>query len=102
MLDHQGGETIAVYEHNLLTFLANFFDILAGCHCEVAGCDKYTLACALAGKSTDKRLKLFSSNGILPAFRLQINSLKPQSVFFYHAINSFVATSLGDLSSLGS
>ena len=89
MLDQQVSERRTVDQNNLVL---NFSHIFLGRFRETASGDKNSFARLLSMQCTDERLNFFAPYlSVIPAFGLQIDSVKPKLVFFDHGIDAAVA-----------
>src|SRR5438445_3827883 len=88
VLDHEIAQTLTINQYHLLM---HFFRILDGGALESTRCDENTFLRFLSCECTDKTLNFFSSNCVLPAFRLHVNHIQTKPILIDNSIDSLIA-----------
>ena len=87
VVDHQFGKHPSINQNDLGVNCLNIILRVVG---KLARSYEDTFFCSLAMKGSDKLLDVRSSNRPLPAFRLKINQVKSEPIFFDNAVYSFI------------
>src|SRR6266571_3548369 len=88
VLHHQGGEFFSIDEND---FLLNSVHIVPRIFRESRCSDEHALLCPVSFKASSESLDLRPTHRILPTFRLYVDSVQPQLVLLYNAVNPSVA-----------
>ncbi len=73
VLDHEVGQTVTVNQYHFLSYI---FCILGSGAFETTRCDENPFLRFLSCERPNKTLNFFSSNRVLPAFRLHVNDIQ--------------------------
>src|SRR6185369_2166294 len=87
VLDHEFGKALPIDQDNLLR---NRFHECSRRIRKIAGGDKDAFVGLLPRQGSDETLNLLSADGVLPAFRLDVDDIEAQTILVDHAVNALV------------